>query len=208
MKITNILAGIVAGATSALVFTIFHGLIISDIWFMLIPMLVAGAMCGFFLSWSYDLLVDQPSVAGWLRYNLLYIILLFVLGPISLVLFDPIMTIPELVSSPNGLPDELFREVLPLVAVYTPLMALFITALHGRRWTGYGVVLITCAVLVFLLGLNIAPMGLVFLTEGWVKMLLEMMSLVVALNLVYVVIYLLIGRFLVGETAVKRHMTT
>jgi hypothetical protein len=51
-------------------------------------------------------------------------------------------------------------------------------------------------------------MGLVFLTEGWVKMLLEMMSLVVALNLVYVVIYLLIGRFLVGETAVKRHMTT
>ena len=97
-------------------------------------------------------------------------------------------------SSPSGLPDELFKEVLPLVALYTPLMAFIITRLHGRRWTGYGVVLITCAVLVFLLGLNIAPMGLVFLTSGWLSMLLEVVGLVVALNLVYVAVYLLVAR--------------
>lgn len=208
MKITNILAGIVAGAVSSLAFTIFHGLIISQIWFMLIPMLFAGAICGFFLSWSFDLLVDEPSVSGWLRYNFLYIVLLFILGPISLVLYEPIMTIPELVSSPNGLPDELFREVLPLVASYIPLMALIITALHSRRWAGYGVVLVTCTVLVFLLGLNIAPMGLVFLTDGWLMMLLELIGLVVVLNLVYVIVYLLIARNWVWETAVNSHLTT
>jgi hypothetical protein len=194
MNISNLFAGVIAGTASSLVFTILHGLIISNIWFMLIPMLLAGAMCGFFISWSYALLVDRPSVAGWLGYNSLYIVLLFLLGPISLLLFEPIMTIPELVSSPNGLPDELFREVLPLVALYTPLMALIITRLHSRRWTAYGVVLITCAVLVFLLGLNIAPMGLVFLSSGWVSMLLEVVGLVVALNLVYVVVYLLLER--------------
>lgn len=206
MKITNLIAGTIAGGVSTLVFTIIHSLMISQIWFMFIPMLVTGAMCGFFLSWSYNLLVCQPSVIGWLRYNFLYIILLFILGPISLVLYEPIMTIPELVSSPNGLPDELFRKVLPLVAVYTPLMALIITALHRRRWAGYGAVLVTCAVLVFLLGLNIAPLGLVFLTDGWVRMLLELVGLVVILNLVYVIVYLLIGRLWFGETAVSRHI--
>jgi hypothetical protein len=208
MKTTNLFVGTIAGAVAALAFTILHGFMISQIWFMLIPMLVAGAMCGFFLSWSYEILVDKPSVTGWLGYNFLYIALLFLLGPISLLLYEPTMTIPELVSSPNGLPDELFREVLPFVAIYTPLMALVITALHGRRWTGYGVVLVTCAVLVFLLGLNIAPMGLVFLTDGWVIMLLEMVGLVVTLNFVYVIVYLFIVRLWVGETAVDSHMTT
>ena len=160
------------------------------------------ALCGLFLSWSYDLSVDEPSVAAWLRYNLLCIILLFLLGPISLVLFEPIMTIPVLLASPNGLPDELFQEVLPLVAVYIPLMALIITRLYRRDWTGFGVVLITCAVLVMLLGLNIATMGLVFLAGGWVRLLLELVGLVVALNLVYVAVYLLLERLWVGGTAV------
>ena len=207
MKINNLIAGTIAGGVSTLVFTIIHGLMISQIWFMFVPMLVAGTICGFFLSWSYDLLVIQPSIIGWVRYNFLYIILLFILGPISLVLYEPVMTIPELVSSPNGLPDELFREVLPLVVVYTPLMALIITALHRRRWAGYGVVLVTSAVLVFLLGLNIAPLGLVFLTDGWVRMLLELIGLVIALNLVYAIAYLLIGRLLGGETTASRRKT-
>jgi hypothetical protein len=166
MNSGNLFAGAIAGTASALVFTILHGLMISSIWFMLIPMLLAGALCGVMISWSYALVVDKPSVAAWLGYNALYIVLLFLLGPMSLLLFEPVMTIPELVSSPSGLPDELFQEVLPLVALYTPLMAFMITRLHSRRWSGYGVVLITCAVLVFLLGLNIAPMGLVFLTSG------------------------------------------
>lgn len=158
---------------------------ISSIWFMLIPMLAAGAMCGSMVSWSYALLVDRPSVAGWLGYNALTVVLLFLLGPISLLLFEPIMTIPELVSSPSGLPDELFQEVLPLVALYTPLMALIITRLHSRRWSGFGVVLITCAVLVFLLGLNIAPMGLVSVPVQSYYLVAETFGLILALNLVF-----------------------
>lgn len=198
MKIRYLVAGAISGTASSLVFTILHGLIISNIWFMLIPMLVTGAICGLLISWSYEKLVDRPSVAGWLGYNSTYVVLLFLLGPISLLLFDPIMTIPELVSSPKGLPDELFQEILPLVAVYIPLMAFIITGLHGRRWKAYWVVLITCTVLVFLLGMNIAPMGLIFLTSGWVPMLLEVVGLVVALNLVYVAVYLLLERSRVG----------
>jgi hypothetical protein len=193
MNSSHLFAGAIAGTTSALAFTILHGVMISGIWFMLIPMLVAGAICGAMISWSYALLVDRPSVVGWLGYNALYIVLLFLLGPISLLLFEPIMTIPELVSSPSGLPDELFKEVLPLAALYTPLMALMITRFHSRRWRGFGVVVITCGVLVFLLGLNIAPMGLVYLSSGWAITLLEVVGLVVALDVVYAAFYLLIA---------------
>jgi hypothetical protein len=184
--------GAVAGAVSALVFTIIHGLMISQIWFMLVPMLVAGALCGLCLSWSYGLLVETPSVSGWLRYNLLYLLLLFGLGPISLWLYEPVMTIPELVASPNGTPAELVQAVMPMTAVYTLFMALFITWLYGRRWSRLLVVLPTCAILMLLLGLNIAPMGLVYLTTGWVFMLLELLVLILSLNLVFALIFLLL----------------
>ena len=186
------LLGAIAGVASALVFTIIHGFMISQIWFMMVPMLVAGAICGLCLSWSYKMLVETPSVSGWLRYNLLYLLLLFGLGPISLGLYEPMMTIPELLASPNGMPDELVQAVLPFTAVYTLLMALFITWLYGRRWSRLLIVLPTCAILMLLLGLNIAPMGLVYLTTGWVFMLLELLLLILSLNLVFAVIFLLL----------------
>ena len=79
-------AGALAGAVSAVVFTAVHDLMISDIWFMLLPMALAGAVCGLGLALSYALLVDSPTVGGWLGYNLLYLLLLFGLGPLSLLL--------------------------------------------------------------------------------------------------------------------------
>lgn len=75
MKITNLLAGIVAGGVSALVFTILHGLIINQIWFMFIPMAIAGAMCGFFLSWSYEVLVGLIVML-----NFVYVVVYLFLG--------------------------------------------------------------------------------------------------------------------------------
>jgi hypothetical protein len=185
--------GAAAGTIAALAFTVIHGMLISSIWFMLAPMLIAGALCGLLLGVSYVLLVDSPSVGGWLRYNALYLLLLFVLGPISLLLFEPMMTIPELLASPNGMPAELLREITPLAAVYTVIMALIITYIHSRRWPGFLVVLAATAVLMFLLGLNIAPMGLVYLSGGWLHMLLELLALILTLNFVYVLAFVLLG---------------
>lgn len=72
-----ILIGSVSGAIAALAFTILHGLMISSIWFMTVPMLVAGALCGMLLGWGHVLLEDKYTVLGWLRYNGLYLILMF-----------------------------------------------------------------------------------------------------------------------------------
>lgn len=191
----------IAGAVSAFVFAAVHDIMIAPIWFMLVPMLVAGAICGLGLGWSYALLVDTPTVGGWLRYNLVYLLLRFGLGPLSLLLFEPLITLPELLASPNGLPSELRQALIPMTAVYTPLMALFITGLYGRRWSRFFIVLPTCAVLMLLLGLNIAAMGLVHLTTGWVPMLLETLALIVSLNLVYVAVFWLLTRKWFAETA-------
>lgn len=200
MTIRAILGGIVAGALAVLAFTVVHGLMISDIWFMVIPMLVAGALCGMFLAWSYALLTDMPSVRGWLQYNGLYLLFLSCLGPVSLLLFEPMITIPALLASPNGLPAEMVRKVTPLVAVYTVAMALIITQLYGRRWSAFIIVLVTSAALMLLLGLNIASMGLVFLTSGWLRMLLELLLLILILNFVYVLVFVALGYNWLGKS--------
>ncbi|MFN2134955.1 MAG: hypothetical protein ACK2UK_03320 [Candidatus Promineifilaceae bacterium] len=193
MIVRALLAGAVAGTISALAFTVVHGLLITSIWFMLMPMLIAGALCGLFLGWSYILLANKPTVAGWFRYNGLYLILLLLLGPISLLVFEPIISIPALLASPDGLPVEIMRELAPLATIYTVVISLIITLLYGRRWSAFFAVLVTTAVLILLLGLNIAPMGLVFLTGSWLSMLLELMALILTLDLVYALAFAALG---------------
>lgn len=190
MRASSPAAGAVAGAGAALAFSIVHALLIADIWFMLAPMLAAGAICGACVGWSYSLLAGNPTVAGWLRYNALYLLFLSLLGPLSLLLFEPVITIPALLASEGGLPAELRQAVLPVTLIYAFVMTAVITGLYGRRWQHAGAVLLTSVVLMLLLGLNISAMGLVFLSSGWVAILLKFSSLVLVLNGVLVVVFL------------------
>ena len=66
--------------------------------------------------------------------------------------------------------------------------------IYGRRWSAFGVVLVSSAALVLLLGLNISALGLVLLTSGWLSMLLEMLLLILVLNLVYALVFAALGR--------------
>lgn len=201
MYLRPIVIGSVAGAIAVMAFTILHDLLISNIWFMLVPMLIAGALCGLLLGWSYVVLDDRPSIGGWLRYNGLYLILLFALGPISLLAFEPVITIPELLASPNGLPGELVRLVTPLALAYTAAMSVIITLLHDRRWSALVAVLPATAILMALLGLNIAAMGLVVLSDGWLPMFVELLALIVTLNLVYALAFVALDHSWTGRAA-------
>ena len=110
------LSGAFAGVASAFIFTIIHDILISDIWFMLIPMLIAGALCGALVSWSYGLLVPAASIRGWLGYNLVYVVMFGLLGAASVLLFEPVTTMAAVVSL-NGPPTDLINQALfsPLV---------------------------------------------------------------------------------------------
>ena len=54
--------GAAAGAIATVVFTVVHHLTISNIWATLPVMLAAGALCGWSLAWSYEVLFDGYSL--------------------------------------------------------------------------------------------------------------------------------------------------
>jgi len=203
------LLGAFSGLVSTLVFTIVHAIFISDIWFMLLPMLTAGALCGALLSWSYRLLVTTPSQHGWLAYNLIYITLFGLLGVASVLFFEPVTTMAAVVTL-NGPPTALIDQAMPMTIVFTLGMAVVVTLLYGRSITKFFAVLITCTVLVALLGLNVSAIGLVEIPSGSLVVIAELFGLIVVLNTVYVCSYFVLERWLgqitilTGGTVVDR----
>lgn len=188
-----LISGALAGAISTLVFTIIHDLFISDIWSMLVVMLPAGALCGAAIGGSYVYLVWQPTWSGWLGYNGLYLGMFAILGVLSELFFEPVMSMAALVAA-NAPPDDLIIQALPFTAIFTLLMAVAITALYGWDGRRFGVVLLTGTILVLLLGLNISVIGLVSIPRGSLYLVAEMFALVVLLNVVFVVVFVLLER--------------
>ena len=182
------ISGAIAGATSAFIFTVIHYILISDIWFSLAIMLVAGAVCGACLSWSYSLTVDAPSLRSWGAYNLIYDAMFVVLGVVSVLIFEPATTMAALIAV-NGPPDELIRQAMPVTAVFTLMMAVCLSLIYGFKWSRFGVVLLTSIVLVLLLGLNVSVIGLVSIPRGSWYLVLEMFALILALNAMYAIVF-------------------
>ena len=186
-------SGAIAGAVSAFVFAVIHHIFISDIWFSLIMMMAAGALCGLCIGWSYAFLVKAPSIGSWWKYNMLYVALLALLGVTSIFMFEPITTIAALVEA-NEPPGELIGQALPLTAVFTLLAAVLVSLLYGQNWRHFGVVLLSCTVLVLLLGLNVSVLGLVYIPRGSLFLILEFFGLILVLNVVYAAVFTALER--------------
>ena len=177
-------SGAVAGTVSVLVFTIIHDILISDIWFSLLPMIVAGALCGLCVGWSYALLTDSPSIGNWLRYNLLYVVVLALLGVASVLAFEPSTSMAALIAA-NRPPEALIGQAMPLTVLFTLVAALLMTLLYGWNWTHFAAIMLTCAMIILLLGLNVSTIGLVSIPRGSLYLIGEMFGLILVLNLVY-----------------------
>jgi hypothetical protein len=196
INLSPILLGAFSGMVSTLTFTIIHDIFISNIWFMLLPMLVAGALCGALLSWSYRLLVAIPSKRNWLVYNMIYVVFFGLLGVISVLNFEPVTTMAAVVML-NGPPTALIDQAMPMTIIFTLGMAITISLLYDRSITKFFAVLLTCIVLVALLGLNISAIGLVDIPSGSLVVIAELFGLVVVLNAVYAMVYLALERWIV-----------
>lgn len=187
LKIAEFTAsGALAGALSALIFCVVHQLIISPIWFAIVAMLVAGAVSGTCLAWSYALVVKTKTVRSWLGYNMLYVTILVVLGAVSLVIFEPVTTIAVLLKS-NEPPRALIGQALPVTALFTAGSAGLLIVLHRPGWQGRVAILVTTLLIVLFLGLNISILGLVFIPKSSLYVIGEVVGLIVVLALVYAV---------------------
>lgn len=177
-------SGAMAGAFSAFVFCAIHQLIISSIWFSIVALVVAGAVCGACLAWSYSLSVKNQTIRSWVRYNALYVGALVGLGITSLVAFEPVTTIPALLKS-NAPPRELIARSLPITALFTIGSAALLTALYRPGWRGAAAILVTTVVVVLFLGLNISILGLVSVPTAFLYLVVEVLALILSLALVY-----------------------
>ena len=186
-------SGPIAGLVSALIFTIVHQIFISDIWFSIPIMLIAGALCGPSLGWSYGVLVSVPTLKNWLAYNLVYMAMFGILGAVAVAAFDPITTVEALIEV-NESPNELIGKAMPLTVVFTFLMAGIVTVLSTRRWANFGSALLACVKLVLSLGLNVSIIGLISLPSGSLYLVVELFALILALGVVFAVAFAILER--------------
>lgn len=193
-------SGALAGAIAALGFTALHQLLINPIWFALPAMLVAGAICGTCLAWSYTLVVSATAVGPWLRYNLCYLAMFVALGLASLVAFEPMTTIAALLQSKEP-PRALIGRALPFSGLFTLATAVVLSLVYRPGWKGAAGLLLTAAVLVVILGLNISILGLVAVPRAALGVLGEVFVLLVALGGIYAGVVVLLNRARFGGGA-------
>lgn len=192
-KSSYLRSGVVAGAASAVIFTLVHDLFISNIWDMLIIMMVAGAVCGLCLGWSYGRLFNPPSIGSWLGYNLVYLAMIGLLGATSVIVFDPVTTLAEVIEN-EGPIDELIRMALPMTVLYALATVAVIAALFARRRSEIGPIFLAVGVLVLFLGLNVSAIGLVDIPRNSTYLVAELFGLIVVIDAAFATTFLMLER--------------
>lgn len=184
-------AGAAAGIVATTVFTLAHHLFISPIWWAFPFMAVAGALCGAVLAWCYTGLVEHHTGRSWTVFVGLFILMFGLLALASSIVYEPIITMAEIVDSTGGNPIPL-GESMGLMVVFTLGWAGILSVFYRRGWRGFAVALITTAILMLVLGVNVSTMGLVDIpTTGWV-LVLEFFGYLVALGVSFGLSYRLI----------------
>jgi hypothetical protein len=184
------LTGAVAGVVSAVGFAALHALLISDIWWSVGPMAIAGAVCGAAVAWSFGVITRTRTLRSWALYNATYVGLVVLLGIVSLVVFKPVTSIPMLMA-PGGLgrAERLMAEAMPMTILFGAGSAVLLVRLFGRRWWHVGPVMVAMAVVIVLLGLNVSIMGLVEIPRSSLYLIAELFGLIFGIVLVYAAVF-------------------
>jgi len=184
-------SGALAGVVSAFGFALIHALLISDIWSTLIIMMIAGAVCGLCVGWTFQRVTQRPSIGDWLRYNSVYLVMFGLLGAASVIAFDPVTSVASIMDAGGPIGDLIVRA-LPMTVAFTLVTGGLISLLFGRNWSDAGAIMLTTTVLVLFLGLNISAIGLVEFDAGSTILVVELFGLVVVIDAVYATTFALL----------------
>jgi hypothetical protein len=110
----------------------------------------------------------------------------------SVVIFEPVTTVAEVLA--GGSPRELTRLALPLMVGFSLFAAVAVYATWGRTLLQFAAIGLTSALLVFLLGANVAVLGLVQLATAAVPLVGLAFGLTVVLAAGFAGAFLLIER--------------
>lgn len=167
-------------------FTVVHDIWIADIWFNVVPMVVSGAACGASIVWSYRQGVSAHSWRKWLEYNGACALLLIGLGAVSFLVFEPRFAMAELIDAEDAL-SRLLPPAMPLIGGGTAVATIALWTMFGRRQSALLPILTTQALLMFLVGHNLAILGLVDIPTDQLYRVFEFVGLTVFLAAAFAV---------------------
>jgi hypothetical protein len=185
--------GTAAGGIATLVFTWVHEVTISNIWNTFPIMLMAGALCGTLIAWSHFILVKQVNVVSWLMYNLIYFLMFVLLSVLSVLIYDPVTTVAEVIAL-NQAPTHLISRVIPLMVVFLVSMTLIIGFLFKATGKSHLAVLVTCFVLIIFLGTNVAVLGLVEVPKTSYYLIVNFFGLQLVLVITYAISFWILAQ--------------
>ena len=188
-----IISGAFAGIISTLIFTIVHHIFIANIWFSFPVMALAGAVSGVCIAWTFGLLFKELSLSRWLKLNSFFVVMFVLLGILSVILFEPVTTISALREA-NERPTELINKSMPLTIAFIFAATIILGFLYGKNLKHYLIILLTNAVLILLLGLNVSILGLVFIPTDSLYLLLELFGLIAVIFLVFAGVFWILAR--------------
>jgi hypothetical protein len=175
------LNGAGAGGLTVLTFAVLHDLWIADIWFNVGPMVFSGAVCGLSIVWSYRAATTDHSWRRWYAYNGACALALVTLGAASFLLLEPRFSMAEIMEADDAL-ARLLPPAMPLIAVGTVVGTLVIWMAYGRRPRALLPTLVTQGLLMFLVGHNLAILGLVDIPNDQAYRIVEFVGATVFLS--------------------------
>lgn len=174
-------------------FTVVHGIWIADIWFNLVPMVMSGAVCGASIAWSYRETAGQHTWGKWALYNGACAALLIGLGALSFLMLEPRFSLAELIGADDAL-GRLLPPAMPLIGLGTVVGTAVIWMMFGRRRSALLPILIAQALLMFLVGHNLAILGLIDIPTDQLYRVLEFVGLTAFLAAAFAMSALVIAR--------------
>jgi hypothetical protein len=187
------LTGALSGFVSTFLFTVVHQIFISNIWFSFLFMAGAGVLSGFLIAMSYGVLFRSYTSLSWFSYNSIFLVMFLLLALFSVVIFEPVMTMGELLQA-NGPPDELIRMAFPMTILFTITFAIIISVLYARKLVQVLMVVVTCAELMLVLGLNVSVIGLVDIPRTGFHLIMELFGLILLILFMNALIFRILER--------------
>lgn len=143
-------------------------------------MVLSGAGCGAAIVWSYRQSVSAHSWSKWLGYNGASALFLIGLGAASFLVFEPRFTMSELIDAEDAL-SRVLPPAMPLIGAGTVVATFALWLVFGRRTSALLPILVPQALLMFLVGHNLAILGLVAIPTDQLYRIFEFVGLTVFL---------------------------
>jgi hypothetical protein len=180
--------GALSGFVSTFLFTVVHQIFISNIWFSFVFMAGAGILSGFLIAMGFGILFRSYTSFSWFSYNSIFLVMFLLLALFSVIVFEPVTTMGELLQA-NGPPDDLIRKAFPMTILFTIAFAVIISVLYAKKLLQVLMVVITCAELMLVLGLNVSVIGLVDIPRTGFHLIMELFGLILLILFMNAIIF-------------------